>query len=103
MGLLGFATMIWFVIVVYRRALRKIANWTSDVSGAVTLACVLGFTGILVHSAIDFNLQVPANAALFYVFCTVAADDPFAQPMRRRRPVQPQTEESVAAPTSEVV
>ena len=103
MGLLGFATMIWFVIVVYRRALRKIANWTSDVSGAVTLACVLGFTGILVHSAIDFNLQIPANAALFYVFCTVAADDPFAQPMRRRRPVQPQTEESVAAPTSEVV
>jgi O-antigen ligase len=103
MGLLGFATMIWFVIVVYRRAFRKIANWTSDVSGAVTLACILGFTGILVHSAIDFNLQIPANAALFYVFCTVAAADPFAQPMRRRRPVQPQAEEALAVPTSEVV
>ena len=102
-GLLGFATMIWFVIVVYRRALRKIANWTSDVSGAVTLACVLGFTGILVHSTIDFNLQIPANAALFYVFCTVAAADPFAQPMRKRRPVHTQTEEVLPAPTSEVV
>jgi O-antigen ligase len=103
MGLLGFATMIWFVIVVYRRAFRKIANWTSDVSGAVTLACALGFTGILVHSALDFNLQIPANAALFYVFCAVAAADPFAQPMRKRRPVQPQTEEVLPAPTSEVV
>ncbi len=103
MGLLGFATMIWFVIVVYRRAFGKIANWTSDVSGAVTLACVLGYTGILVHSALDFNLQIPANAALFYVFCTVAAADPFAQPMSRRRPVKTQTEELLPAPTSEVV
>jgi O-antigen ligase len=103
MGLLGFATMIWFVILVYRRAFGKIANWTSDVSGAVTLACVLGFTGILVHSALDFNLQIPANAALFYVFCTVAAADPFVQPMRRRRPVQSHTEERLPVPTSEVV
>jgi O-antigen ligase len=103
MGLLGFATMIWFVIVVYRRAFRKIGNWTSDVSGAVTLACVLGFTGILVHSAIDFNLQIPANAALFYVFCTVAAADPLVQPMRKRRPVRTVTEEVLPAPTSEVV
>jgi O-antigen ligase len=103
MGVLGFGTMIWFVIVVYRRAFRKIANWTSDVSGAVTLACVVGFTGILVHSALDFNLQIPANAALFYVLCTLAAAEPFAQPMRRRRPVQTQTEEILPLPTSEVV
>jgi hypothetical protein len=27
---------------------------------------------LLVHSALDFNLQVPANAALFYVFCALA-------------------------------
>jgi O-antigen ligase len=103
MGLLGFATMIWFVIIVYRRAFRKIANWTSDVSGATALACLLGCTGILVHSALDFNLQIPANAALFYVFCTLAAAEPFAQPMRKRRPVQTQTQEILSAPTSEVV
>jgi O-antigen ligase len=103
MGLLGFAAMIWFVIVVYRRAFRKIPDWTSNVSGAVSLACVLGFTGILVHSAVDFNLQIPANAALFYVFCTVAAADPFVQPMRRRRPVRNEAEEILPAPASEVV
>jgi hypothetical protein len=27
---------------------------------------MLGLSGILVHSAVDFNLQIPANAALFY-------------------------------------
>jgi O-antigen ligase len=84
-GLMGFGIMIWFVIALYRRTWRKIGNWTSDVSGAVSLACILGATGILVHSAVDFNLQIPANAALFYVLCNVGAADRFAQPVRRRK------------------
>jgi hypothetical protein len=33
----------------------------------------LGVTGILVHSFVDFNLQIPANAALFYVVAAIAA------------------------------
>lgn len=106
MGLLGFATMLWFLIVVYRRAIRKIKNWTSEVSGAVTLACMLGCSGILVHSFVDFNLQIPANAALFYVFCTIAAADAFAQPIRKRRPIPTAavpTETNEILPASEVV
>lgn len=88
MGVLGFATMIWFVVTVYTTALKKIGNWTGDIGGAVALACVLGFTGILIHSALDFNLQVPANAALFYVLCTIAAAEPFVHPARKRRAVR---------------
>jgi hypothetical protein len=45
-------------------------------------------TGILIHSAVDFNLQVPANAALFYVVCTIAASEPLAQAARKRRAVR---------------
>jgi O-antigen ligase len=101
MGALGFGTMVWFLIVLYRQAVRKVGNWTTDISGAATLACLLGLTGILVHSAVDFNLQIPANAALFYVFCTVAASDPFVQPARKRRLV-PSQEETIL-PASEVV
>jgi len=29
-----------------------------------------------VHSLSDFNLQIPANAALFYVFCALATGSP---------------------------
>jgi len=101
MGLLGFATMLWFLIVLYRRALRKIDNWTSNVTGAVTLACSLGITGILVHSLLDFNLQIPANAALFYVLCTLAAAPPLLQRTRKRRPAS--TEQEEVMPASEVV
>jgi hypothetical protein len=77
--------MIWFLVTVYRRALKKMGNWTGEMSGAVTLACLLGLSGILVHSAVDFNLQIPGNAALFYVLCTVAAAEPFVQRARKRR------------------
>jgi O-antigen ligase len=97
MGLLGFGTMLWFLVTVYTRAIKKIGHWTSEISGAVALACVLGLSGILVHSAVDFNLQIPANAALFYVLCTIAASEPFAQPARKRRVARSKPPEEVLA------
>jgi O-antigen ligase len=100
-GVVGFGIMIWLLVVLYRRAWSKIGNWTSDVSGAVALAGLLGVTGILVHSAVDFNLQIPANAAFFYVLCNVACIAPFAQPMRKRKRVKPTDE--IILPASEVV
>ena len=57
-----------------------------DINGAVALAALVGCTGILVHSFFDFNLQVPANAALFYVLCAIAAaESRFGSHRRRRR------------------
>jgi O-antigen ligase len=72
-GTLGFATMIWYIVLLCRSAIKKMGNWTEDINGAVALATIIGVTGILVHSFVDFNLQIPANAALFYVLCVVAA------------------------------
>ena len=84
-GVLGFAIMIWFLISALRRALRKIRNWPSDVNGSVALAVVIGITGILVHSFVDFNLEIPANALLFYVLCAVAAMEPRFRNSRHNR------------------
>jgi O-antigen ligase len=86
-GAIGFAIMLWLVTTVYRHGLKKLNNWTSDTGEAVSLAALLGITGILIHSFVDFNLQVPANAALFYVLCAVAAMEPgrFGQFQRRSR------------------
>jgi O-antigen ligase len=100
LGLLGFGTMIWFLVVVYRTALGKIGHWTSEVTGALSLACMLGCTGILVHSLVDFNLQIPANAALFYVFCTLAAAPRLLQRARKREPAS--SPEPEMLPASEV-
>lgn len=85
MGLLGFAMMMWFVALTIRGAIRKLGDWKWDFNGAVALAALLGCIGILVHSLLDFNLHVPANAAWFYVLCGIAAADTKFGAHRRRR------------------
>jgi len=84
-GLVGFAIMIWFLVAALRRALPKIRNWPSDVNGAVALVALIAISGILVHSLVDFNLEIPANALLFYVLCAVAAMEPRFRNSRRNR------------------
>ena len=76
MGALGFVIMLWFLGRMFYGAARKLGNWASNINGALTLAAMLGCVGILVHSLVDFNLQIPANAALFYVLCTLCAMEP---------------------------
>lgn len=83
-GFAGFAVAAWFLVQVFRRAAAKLKNWTENASGALTVAALLGCVGILVHSFLDFNLQIPANAALFYVLCAIAAAAPLQESQRRR-------------------
>jgi O-antigen ligase len=88
-GLLGFGMMLWFLIRLYQYGLPTSRRWEFKWDGAVSLAALLGCTGILLHSFVDFNLQIPANAALFYVLCGLAASRPLAKlskPGRSRRP-----------------
>jgi O-antigen ligase len=83
-GLAGFSIAIWFLVLVFRQASSKLKNWTETATGAMTVAALLGCIGILVHSFFDFNLQIPANAALFYVLCIIAASAPLQESQRRR-------------------
>ena len=101
MGALGFATMLWFLIAAFRSCLGKLGNWSTDLNGSLAAACLLGISGILVHSLVDFNLQIPANAALFYVLCALAASAKLVVPVRRRKPTKAAPEPSM--PASEVV
>jgi putative inorganic carbon (hco3(-)) transporter len=88
-GLLGFVLMLWFLVCLYQYGLPTSRRWQFKWDGAASLAALLGCTGILLHSFVDFNLQIPANAALFYVLCGLAASRPWAElskPGRSRTP-----------------
>lgn len=101
-GLAGAAITLWFLALVYRKAAMKLGDWADDINGTLALASLLGCTGILVHSIVDFNLHIPANAALFYVLCTIAALSPrFGN--RRRRAISPTEAETTVGPSSEVI
>jgi O-antigen ligase len=83
-GLLGFGLMLWFLVRLYRYGLPTSRRWEFQWDGAVSLSALLGCTGILLHSFVDFNLQVPANAALFYALCGLAAS-PLAESSKPER------------------
>jgi O-antigen ligase len=83
MGALGVLTMFWFLALLFRAAWRKLRSGKLGVNGGAALAGILGCVGILVHSFFDFNLQVPANAALFYILATVVAAPSVSEPRFR--------------------
>ncbi len=96
MGLLGFTLALWFLTGVYRRGLLASQRWQNHWDGMLSLAALIGCTGILLHSFVDFNLQIPANAALFYVLCALAAAEPMAEALFTRR-TRPKALDSVEA------
>ena len=72
-GVLGFGVMVWFLALLYRHGLPTSRRWEFKWDGALSLAALLGCSGLVFHSLVDFNLQIPANAAVFYVLCALAA------------------------------
>ncbi|MDM8536282.1 O-antigen ligase family protein [Desulfobacterales bacterium HSG17] len=64
---LGFAFIIiavWIILMFYWKGLKKMQKKSRLVRG-VTLGSMSGITAMLIHSAGDFNLHIPANALLF--------------------------------------
>lgn len=84
-GLPGLVAILWFLVALYRAGLSRVTHWHSDFSAAVRLAALVGCTGIAVHSLLDFNLHIPANAALFFVLCAVASRTDWQEEARAPR------------------
>ena len=79
MGLAGVVLTGWFLFMVFRSAFRKIFD-PADYEGSVLATGVIaGIVALLAHSALDFNLHVCGNAAIFYALCSAVA-----VPYRRR-------------------
>jgi O-antigen ligase len=66
-GLIGAALIFWALILFFRLAFRDLAHSLRSEHGWIRFGAVLGCCGLLVHSFVDFNLHIPANAAWFAV------------------------------------
>ena len=64
--------IIWMIIAFYRKGFRKLKNPSRLVRGT-TLGAMSGVTAILIHSIVDFNLHIPANALLFTILVALVA------------------------------
>lgn len=66
-GLVGFALLAGAVLYCLVCALRALFQRRDNLMRGVAFAALMGITALLIHSIADFNLQIPANAALFVV------------------------------------
>jgi O-antigen ligase len=72
-GLIGGLCCFWFLAVVLLNALKGMADLGNSLSSALNLSGLIACSGILIHSLVDFNLHIPANALLFFVSAHMAA------------------------------
>jgi O-antigen ligase len=77
-GIIGFSMVVAFVIILYRRAWQALrsSSWSPT---RPRVAALVGCTGLLVHSFTDFNMHIPANAALFMVMAAMAMNTSLAK------------------------
>ena len=72
LGLMLIPILIWMIIALFRHGFMKLGNLSRLVRGT-TLGAMSGIFAILVHSMVDFNLHIPANAILFTALTAVVA------------------------------
>jgi O-antigen ligase len=73
LGAPAFLAGLLFMLGIFRRAVRSAMNESSDDRRYVALACAGSFAAIGMHSLVDFNLYIPANAMLLAWIAGIAA------------------------------
>jgi len=65
LGLIGTAPLLVLLLLCAWNIAHNLKQRRSSLILGINFASMMGITSILIHSSVDFNLQVPANAALF--------------------------------------
>ena len=71
-GALGGICCAWFLGVLFLESLKRLRRLNNSFAGALQLSGLVACTGFLVHSLVDFNLHIPANAMLFFLMAHLA-------------------------------
>ena len=71
-GVLGGVCCAWFLGILLFESLKGLADLGGSFGSALNLSGLVSCGGLLVHSLVDFNLRIPANALLFLVAAHLA-------------------------------
>ena len=66
LGVIGSVPLMLIVLVAVSTQIRVMKH-PSQFTRGIALGCFMGTVALLIHSAADFNLQIPSNAVLFIV------------------------------------
>ncbi len=85
-GILGGLCCAWFIGLLLLAGLHSLQGSRISFASALRLAGITGCCGFLVHSLVDFNLHIPANATFFLFMALLASSD-----MTPAQPLSPAT------------
>jgi O-antigen ligase len=71
-GIAGGICCLWFLGVLFVESVKGLKDLGGSFGAALNLSGLVGCCGLLVHSLVDFNLHIPANALLFFVSAHLA-------------------------------
>ena len=71
-GAVGMALALAFVVLFYRKGLGLLQEIQDPLRAAMVAGGLVACSGILLHSLVDFNLQIPSNALLFFLLVALA-------------------------------
>jgi len=71
-GAIGGLVILGSLVLFFRLAFRNLRDRLEREAGWIQLGAAVGVCGLLVHSFVDFNLHIPANAAWFAVLVALS-------------------------------
>lgn len=71
-GVIGLLPLALFVLLALRRALHPLLKREGTFRSGAGFGAAMASVALLIHSATDFNLQIPATAATFVVVAAIA-------------------------------
>lgn len=71
LGIIGFSCLTGVVLMSLWQALKALRHRRSSFVRAMGFIGFMGTTSLLIHSGVDFNLQIPANAMLFITMLAI--------------------------------
>lgn len=70
-GLIGLFLLAMLVIMTMIQSLRLMRKGTYSLHRGMAFASFMAMLALMIHSSVDFNLQIPANALLFMVILSL--------------------------------
>jgi O-antigen ligase len=73
MGLFGIGSFILLLVLFFKKNLSLIKNLPDKYLQGLTIGFLVSVSAIAIHGLIDFNLQIPANALLFWIILALSS------------------------------
>ena len=88
MGLFGLGSFVLLLVLFFKKNLSLLKNLKDKYLQSLTIGFLISIIALAIHSLGDFNLQIPANALLFWIILALSSTITImVRPERRASPL----------------